>query len=74
MTFKRNSLFILILLMLPWAWVQAAVYKQHGYALYGQPRYTADFEHLDYVNPDAPEGGTLRVMGSGPSIPSILTH
>ncbi|MBQ0741824.1 MAG: ABC transporter substrate-binding protein, partial [Pseudomonas sp.] len=29
------------------------------------PRYPADFEHLDYVNPDAPKGGTLRVMGTG---------
>ncbi len=65
MTLKRNPLFILILLMLPWVSVQAAIYKQHGYALYGQPRYTADFKHLDYVNPDAPKGGTLRVMGSG---------
>lgn len=44
---------------------QAAIYKQHGYSLYGQPKYPADFDHLDYVNPDAPRGGTLRVMGSG---------
>ena len=65
MTLNRNLLFLLLLLMLPWAQAQAAVYKQHGYALYGQPRYAKDFEHLDYVNPDAPQGGTLRVMGSG---------
>ena len=43
----------------------ATLYRQHGYSLYGQPRYPENFEHLDYVNPDAPKGGTLRVMGSG---------
>lgn len=64
-TLNRNPLFALMLLLLPWAESQAAVYQQHGYALYGQPRYDEDFEHLDYVNPDAPKGGTLRVMGSG---------
>jgi len=54
---------LLIILLCPAA--SAAVYKQHGYAVFGQPKYTRDFTHLDYVNPDAPKGGTLRVMGSG---------
>jgi microcin C transport system substrate-binding protein len=31
-----------------------------GIAMHGLPKY-ADFTHLDYVNPDAPKGGTLRV-------------
>ncbi len=29
----------------------------HGLALYGEPKYKPDFEHFDYVNPDAPKGG-----------------
>jgi len=33
---------------------------QHGIAMHGEPRYPADFSHFDYVNPDAPKGGTLR--------------
>ena len=33
---------------------------QHAIALHGSPKYPADFKHLDYVNPDAPKGGTLR--------------
>lgn len=45
--------------------VDAAVYRQHGYAVFDQPKYAKDFSHLDYVNPDAPKRGTLRVMGSG---------
>ena len=28
-------------------------------ALYGEPKYAPDFQHFDYVNPDAPKGGTF---------------
>ncbi|MFN3579532.1 MAG: extracellular solute-binding protein [Pseudomonas sp.] len=59
------SLLLTLLLAFVWTDATAAVYRQHGYSLYGQPHYPADFQHLDYVNPDAPKGGTLRVMGSG---------
>ena len=45
--------------------VNAAIHHQHGYAVFGQPKYPKNFSHLDYVNPSAPRGGTLRVMGSG---------
>jgi len=39
---------------------------QHALTLYGEaPRYPADFQHFDYVNPDAPRGGTLRQAGFG---------
>ncbi|MGF6599594.1 microcin C transport system substrate-binding protein [Paraburkholderia sp. GAS448] len=31
----------------------------HAIAQYGEPKYPADFKHFDYVNPDAPKGGTL---------------
>ncbi|MDF0732960.1 extracellular solute-binding protein [Pseudomonas entomophila] len=33
----------------------------HALTVYGEaPRYPATFKHFDYVNPDAPKGGTLR--------------
>ncbi|MCB1681505.1 MAG: ABC transporter substrate-binding protein [Rhodospirillales bacterium] len=38
---------------------------QYGVALHGAPKYPADFKHLDYVNPDAPKGGTLHVGAVG---------
>ncbi len=38
---------------------------QYAIALHGKPKYPADFKHLDYVNPDAPKGGTLRVGSVG---------
>jgi microcin C transport system substrate-binding protein len=28
-------------------------------AMYGEPKYGPDFAHFDYVNPDAPKGGTF---------------
>jgi microcin C transport system substrate-binding protein len=31
----------------------------YAIAQYGEPKYPADFKHFDYVNPDAPKGGTL---------------
>ncbi len=44
----------------------AAAAPQHAITLYGEaPKYPANFKHFDYVNPDAPKGGTLRLGGSG---------
>lgn len=38
----------------------------HAMTLYGEPpKYPASFAHFDYVNPDAPKGGTLRLSGFG---------
>ena len=38
---------------------------QHAISLHGTPKYAPDFEHLDYVNPDAPKGGTLKLGAIG---------
>jgi len=37
----------------------------HGIAIYGEPKYQAGFTHFDYVNPDAPKGGTIRLSAIG---------
>jgi microcin C transport system substrate-binding protein len=39
----------------------AAYAAGHGIAMYGDLKYGPDFKHFDYVNPDAPKGGTLRL-------------
>ncbi|WP_353395170.1 extracellular solute-binding protein [Hydrogenophaga sp. 5NK40-0174] len=36
----------------------------HGYALWGDLKYGPDFRHFDYVNPDAPKGGELRLVSN----------
>ncbi|MEK2611731.1 extracellular solute-binding protein [Pseudomonas shirazensis] len=39
---------------------------QHALTLYDEPpKYPANFKHFDYVNPDAPKGGTFRQSGFG---------
>ncbi len=46
-----------------------------GIAMHGSPAYGPDFQHLRYVNPDAPKGGrlVLGVLGSFDSVnPSIV--
>lgn len=37
----------------------------HGLAMHGAPKYAADFKHFDYVNPDAPKGGTFKTAATG---------
>lgn len=39
---------------------------QHGLAMHGTLKYPSDFTHFDYVNPDAPKGGELRLADQGP--------
>ena len=41
------------------------IHKTHAIAMHGTPKYGPDFEHFDYVNPDAPKGGTLRMAEQG---------
>ena len=43
----------------------ATLVESHGYAQFGTLKYPAGFTHFDWVNPDAPKGGTLRVMAYG---------
>jgi len=36
-----------------------------GMSLFGDLKYGPDFKHFDYVNPDAPKGGTMRRSAIG---------
>ncbi len=38
---------------------------QHATSLIGEPKYPPGFAHFDYVNPDAPKGGTVRLSVTG---------
>jgi microcin C transport system substrate-binding protein len=46
----------------------------HAVSLIGVPKYPADFAHFDYVNPDAPKGGVVRMadIGSFDSLNPVL--
>lgn len=37
--------------------------ERHGLSAFGDLKYPADFAHFDYVDPDAPKGGTFSQIG-----------
>lgn len=43
----------------------AAGEKRHALSLIGEPKLGPDFKHFDWVNPDAPKGGVLRMFAFG---------
>jgi microcin C transport system substrate-binding protein len=38
---------------------------RHGLSLFGELKYPPNFPYFDYVNPDAPKGGRLRLYAMG---------
>ena len=38
---------------------------KHGLSLFGEPHYPQGFKHFDYVNPTAPQGGSVRQIAFG---------
>jgi microcin C transport system substrate-binding protein len=47
-----------------WAADTSAV-TSHGLSLFGNLKYGPGFKHFDYVNPDAPKGGDVRLAAIG---------
>lgn len=39
--------------------------RHHAISLIGKPKYPANFTHFDYVNPNAPKGGKVRLSAIG---------
>ncbi|MBU6506654.1 MAG: extracellular solute-binding protein, partial [Alphaproteobacteria bacterium] len=50
---------------LVWLAVPAFAQPQHGLSLFGDLKYPAGFKHFDYVNPDAPKGGSVKYAAIG---------
>ena len=60
MRFVFSSLIVATLTLLSGFQVSSAA-PLHALTVYGEaPRYPADFKHFNYVNPDAPKGGSMR--------------
>ena len=38
--------------------------EHHGMSAFGELKYPADFQHFDYVDPNAPKGGSFTHVGS----------
>ena len=54
----RQLLAVMFLLLGPPVWAA------HGYALWGDLKYPVGFDHFDYVNPQAPKRGELRLVSN----------
>ena len=39
--------------------------RHHAISLIGKPKYPANFTHFNYVNPNAPKGGKVRLSAIG---------
>lgn len=44
---------------------EGEIISTYGYSFFGELNYPADFQHLDYVNPDAPRGGEIAISADG---------
>ncbi len=44
---------------------QGKITTSYGFSNFGALKYPADFEHIDYVNPDAPKGGEISIWAQG---------
>lgn len=51
-------------LVVCWCGSAMSAWGAHAYALWGEPRYPAGFDHFAYVNPAAPKGGELRLVSN----------
>ncbi|MEY4506135.1 MAG: hypothetical protein RL297_713 [Pseudomonadota bacterium] len=60
----KSFLFKAVLALWVGAGVSASAWAAHGYALWGDLKYPANFTHFDYVNPQAPKGGELRLVSN----------
>ncbi|MEO0619288.1 MAG: ABC transporter substrate-binding protein, partial [Pseudomonadota bacterium] len=46
--------------------IPAEAGSSHGVSAFGELKYAKDFEHFEYVNPNAPKGGRLSMVGTAP--------
>lgn len=60
---KRTTLAVLFCGIL--AQGASAAEPVHGISLWGSLKYQAGFKHFDYVNPDAPRGGEVKLGATG---------
>ena len=62
-----KKIFILTILFISFCLFNFAALadKSHGIAMHGTPKYPENFTQLDYVNSNAPKGGTIKFGSYG---------
>ena len=61
----RLAIAIGFAVLLPGAIAPAYCEPHHGLSTFGGLKYPPAFTHFDYVNPNAPKGGSVRMIGPG---------
>ncbi len=59
----KRFLAVLTLSMATLAQSPVTAEPRHGLSIFGELKYGADFKHFEYVNPDAPKGGRISMVG-----------
>ncbi|CAK0747076.1 microcin C transport system substrate-binding protein [Gammaproteobacteria bacterium] len=60
-----NFIYVIALLFFSVVPVSIMATPVHGLAMHGDLKYRSDFSHFEYVNPEAPRGGTLHLAAIG---------
>ena len=63
--FFQCSIIIYFLILGSLAYGDNHIIKSHGISTFGELKYNSDFQHLDYVNPNAPKGGEVSIWAFG---------
>ena len=63
--FFQSSIIIYFLILGSLAYGDNHIIKSHGISTFGELKYNSDFQHLDYVNPNAPKGGEVSIWAFG---------
>lgn len=58
----RDLFFLRAVMTVFWVCLAPAGWAAHAYAQFGDVKYPAGFTHFNYVNPDAPKGGEIRMV------------
>ena len=72
--FRLRLTLLVACLLPPSARAEDLPIRHHALSLIGEPKYPTDFKSFDYVNPDAPKGGVVRMadIGSFDSLNPVL--
>lgn len=64
---RCSVVFFAVLSLIVYAGVAttAAAGARHGIAMHGEPKYGKGFPHFDYVDPEAPKGGSVTLSALG---------
>jgi microcin C transport system substrate-binding protein len=62
---KRPAVLLAMIFLFAAVSAGAQVTAAKSFALHGEPKYPEDFSRFDYVNTNAPKGGTLRLHSIG---------